>query len=76
MDSKFSELMNTLAQTVPMKAMIIKGEEFHRVATLTPVSDGKERILFWRGADPKAEEYLTIVGELIEHLSLNFDSQL
>jgi len=76
MDSTFSELIKTLAQKVPMKTVIIKGEEFQRIATLIPISDEKERILCWRGADPKSEEYLTIVGELIAHLSLNPDSKL
>jgi hypothetical protein len=75
MDSTFSELMNALAKTVPMKSMVIGGDEFRRFATLTPVSDGKERVLFWRGVDPNAAEFPTIVNDLIAHLSLSHPSK-
>lgn len=73
MMSTFSELMAEFAKQVPMIKLSVHGEEFRRIVNLTPELDGKERLLYWCGADPDPKEFTTIVRELLEHLSLHRD---
>ena len=73
MNSTFSALMSELAKKVPNTKMVVSGEEFRRVAILTPIRDGKERFLYWHGADPEPNEYASIVTDLINHLKLVCD---
>jgi hypothetical protein len=53
-----------------MTKWLVQGEELARIAILTPQFDGKERLLYWRGADPEPREIPQIVRDLIQHLSL------
>lgn len=62
--------MQMLAESVPMIALTIGGEEFCRTAKLVPTSDGKERLLYWRGADPEPSEFQEILQDLVAHLDL------
>jgi hypothetical protein len=69
-NSNFSRLIEELARQVPLSECSVQGEEFRRVVSLTPKMDEKERVLYWRGADPEPEEFLVLLDELIDHLRL------
>lgn len=73
MNNEFKNLIAELAKVVSMTECSIQGEKFARVATLTPKADGKERLLYWSGADPEPSEIPKIVRDLIVHLSLRLD---
>lgn len=63
-------LLAALAKQIPMIKLSIHGEEFHRIGRLTPEFDGKERLLYWRGADPDINEFNKILPELKDYLNL------
>ena len=63
-------LINILSARIPMSATSFKGEENNRIIKLVPECDKKERLIYWRGNDPKETEISSIAEEIIAHLEL------
>ena len=53
-----------------MRELTVGGGELNRTAKLIPNSDGKERLFYWRSADPDPSEFQEIVEDLVIHLGL------
>lgn len=69
----FSLLMTDLSNHVRMDSLVVKGNEFGRVAIFVTASNKESYTLEWPGADPDPRDFSLLVQELIAQFGLISD---